>query len=811
MAFPTKPTNATIFGTAATDDYLLGTSGDDIITGGVAAIVYGVDDGIDTLQGGAGDDVYIVNNDKDIIIETANNGIDTVFASVSYTLANELENIGAAGAAGVTLTGNSKDNILNGSTSSFADTLKGGAGNDSYFVGSGDSVVEVSGGGTDIIFSSLAINLTALTAVENATLLSGSAVNITGNSLANQLIGNSSANTLTGAAGNDILDGGLGAADTLIGGLGDDIYIVRNSGDVVTETSGQGTDTIISNLFVDLTGLTNVENITLTGTAVVNATGNALNNLIKGNSAGNTLRGAAGVDSLYGLQGNDTLDGGAGADSLTGGKGDDSYLVDNTSDKVIELTGEGTDTINSSVTITALAINVENLVLAGTSLINGTGNTLVNTITGNSNANVLKGLDGNDNLSGGGGADTLDGGKDADSMSGGLGNDLYIVDDIGDTAIESSLVNEGTDTVQSSVVFTLGNNIENLTLTGTATGVNGTGNGMDNVLTGNSAVNTLTGLGGNDSYYVTTGDIVVEAAGGGTDTVYSAVTFSLNTAAAGDDNIENITLTGTSTGVNATGNGMNNILTGNSSINTLTGLAGNDTYYVSLGDIVVEQSGGGTDTVYSAGTFTLAANVENLVLTGTAVANGTGNSLANTITGNSSANILTGLDGNDTLIGGNGNDTIIGGAGRDIISVGNGVASNTDGKDIVRFGVGVTDTVATASSIAGVDWCKDLRLNSDQIDLTGVAVTAIGTNVSGSVTESSFVSNMNSLLSAGGAEVGFDLDAVNASIVRATSGGLSGRDFLAVDLDASGTFTVTDFVIEITGSTIVTLDQTMFV
>jgi len=818
---PTGPSSADIVGTNLTDDFLLGTSGADIISGGLTTTT-AVSDGSDTMQGGAGDDIYIVNDTTDVIIEAANGGVDTVFASVNYTLANEVENIGAAGAVGVTLIGNSKDNILDGTTSTQADTLIGGAGNDTYFLGVSDKVIETTGsaGGTDTVFASSAIDLTIATSanyllgVENAILTGSAAVNILGNSLANQLSGNSAVNTLTGGAGNDILDGGLDSlVDTLIGGLGDDIYIVR-AGDIVTETAGQGTDTIISSLAVDLSGLVNVENITLTGIGAVNATGNASKNLIKGNSATNILRGGAGTDTLYGLQGDDTLDGGSEADNLTGGKGNDTYLVDNTGDKVIELTGEGTDTINSGVTITSLAINVENLVLAGTALINGTGNTLANILTGNSNANVLKGLDGDDTINGMAGNDTLDGGVGADALTGGAGNDLYLVDNTGDTVTE--LTGGGTDTVQSSVTFSLNTAsagddfVENLTLTGAAA-ISGTGNSLDNVLTGNSATNTLTGLGGNDSYYVTANDVVVEAAGGGTDTVYSAVTFSLNTAAAGDDNIENITLTGTSTGASATGNAMSNILTGNSAINTLTGLAGDDTYYVSLGDIVVEAASAGTDTVYSAGTFTLAANVENLVLTGTAVANGTGNTSANTITGNSSANILTGLDGNDTLVGNNGNDTIIGGAGRDIISVGNGVTSSTDGKDIVRFGVGVTDTVATASSIAGVDWIKDLRLNSDVIDLTGVAVTAIGTNVSGSVAESTFVSNMNTLLSVNGTPgAGFDTDAVNASIVRATSGGLSGRDFLAVDLDASGTFTVTDFVVEITGSTIVTLDQTMF-
>ncbi len=822
----TKPTTATVFGTATTDDYLLGTSGNDRITGGISAIVYGVDDGIDTMQGGSGDDIYIVNNTADVIIETVNNGTDTVFAGVSYTLAGELENIGAAGTAGVTLTGNSKDNILDGTTSTHSDTLKGLAGNDTYFIGTGDTVAELAGGGTDTIISDASINLSFAaynSVIENATLSGTTAGDIAGNGLANQLTGNSADNTLTGGAGNDILDGGLGANDTLIGGSGDDTYFVRNV-DVVTEALNGGTDTIISNLSVDLSGaaFANIENITLTySSSVINATGNTLKNVIKGNSGSNTLRGWSAADTLFGFQGDDTLDGGTDADSMTGGKGDDTYLVDHASDKVVELTGEGTDTINSSLTINALAVNVEKVLLTGTALINATGNTLVNTMTGNSNNNVLKGLDGNDTLNGMAGLDTLDGGIGADAMTGGVGNDLYIVDNAGDTVTE--LTGGGTDTVQSSVTFSFNTAatgddfVDNLTLTGT-TAINGTGNSQDNVLTGNSAINTLTGLEGNDSYYVTTGDIVIDSlagASGGTDTVFSAVTFSINTAAAGDDNIENITLTGTTIGINATGNDRANIITGNSSINILTGGLGNDTYVVSLGDIIIEADSEGTDTVNSAVTFTLAANVENLNLMPTASINGTGNTLDNIIVGNSSANTLTGLAGKDTITGGNGNDVIIGGTGRDVISVGNGITpSGLDGADVVRFDVGVTDTVATATSIAGVDLCKDLTLASDKIDLTGVAVSAVGTTVTGSVTESTFITNMNALLSAGSAATGAGFDVgsgVNAAIATANAGGLNGRSFLAVDLDASGTFTATDFVIEITGSSFTNVPQTAFI
>ena len=135
-----------------------------------------------------------------------------------------------------------------------------------------------------------------------------------------------------------------------------------------------------------------------------------------------------------------------------------------------------------------LAANVENLTLTGTTAINGTGNTLNNLLTGNS---------ANNSLSGGAGNDTIDGGAGNDTMVGGAGNDTYVVNVATDVVTEAA--NEGTDTIQSAVTLTLGNNVENLTLTGT-TAINGTGNTLNNVLTGNGAANTLAGAAGNDTY-----------------------------------------------------------------------------------------------------------------------------------------------------------------------------------------------------------------------------------------------------------------------------------------------------------------------
>jgi Ca2+-binding RTX toxin-like protein len=150
-----------------------------------------------------------------------------------------------------------------------------------------------------------------------------------------------------------------------------------------------------------------VENLTLTGAAAINATGNTLDNVLTGNSGNNVLSGGAG---------NDTLIGGTGNDSMIGGTGDDMYVVDAAGDVVTELAGAGTDTVQSSISYT-LGANVENLTLTGAAAINATGNTLDNVLTGNSGNNVLSGGAGNDTMTGGLGNDTLIGGD---------GNDVFV-------------------------------------------------------------------------------------------------------------------------------------------------------------------------------------------------------------------------------------------------------------------------------------------------------------------------------------------------------------------------------------------------
>ena len=141
----------------------------------------------------------------------------------------------------------------------------------------------------------------------------------------------------------------------------------------------------------------------------------AASSAINGTSGNDTLTGNANANVINGLAGNDTLNGGAGVDTLVGGLGNDTYVVDSTTDTITENASEGTDLVQSSVTFSLASIlNVENLTLTGSTAINGTGNTLNNTITGNTGANSLSGGDGNDFLFGGLGNDTLTGGAGVD-------------------------------------------------------------------------------------------------------------------------------------------------------------------------------------------------------------------------------------------------------------------------------------------------------------------------------------------------------------------------------------------------------------
>jgi Ca2+-binding RTX toxin-like protein len=661
-------------------------------------------------------------------------------------------------------------------------------------------------------------------------LLSGGAtIDAFGHDGANKLTGNTADNILLGRGGNDTLDGGAGN-DTLKGGDGNDIYFLDSTDDQVFEDVGKGKDTVFALADYILAAGQEIEILTLQGSADLDGKGNEFANTINGNAGINVLDGEGGNDTLNGGDGGDFLRGGTGNDVMTGGKGGDLYIVDSAKDKVTEAANQGTDIVVSSLAAYTLGANVETLFLdvgAG----NGTGNTLSNVIIGYLNANKLdggggndelKGLDGSDTLIGGAGNDTLDGGAGADSMNGGAGNDIYIVDDTGD--IVSEVGGSGIDQVQSSVDFSLATGVDNLTLSGGAN-IFGKGNDLSNSLEGNDGNNELTGfkgndklnggLGndtmtgglGNDTYFVNAaGDLIVETAGQGKDTVISSVNFTItqdievlilqssnsvtgmgnqlaNTITmagigqsalggfAGNDtltggvntdflfgDINNDVLSGGEGNDVLSGGADTDKLTGGNGNDTLSGGAGNDTmiggldsdYYVvdSLGDKVTELVNQGFgDTVESQiASYTLGANIERLVLSGGAL-NGTGNTLSNEIIGDNLANKLDGAGGNDNLIGEEGNDILLGQAGIDALEGGDGADTLKGGTgDDVLFGGFGDDTL---------------------LGEAGADLFVIGTNnpadllLHGNDTIDGFQSGVDSI-ALGDLIAGFGIDAANA-------------------------------------------------
>ncbi|WP_280939903.1 MULTISPECIES: putative Ig domain-containing protein [Hyphomicrobiales] len=570
---------------------------------------------------------------------------------------------------------------------------------------------------------------------------------LTGTGGADRLFGQGGNDILIGLDGDDALNGGTGA-DEMQGGAGNDSYTVDDAGDQAIETVGGvdagGLDRVTASVSFTLGDF--VENLTLTGTADIDGTGNGLDNRLLGNAGANVLDGLDGEDTLYGYGGSDTLRGGAGndrldagtgADLMAGGAGDDTYYVDDALDLVSEDDGQGGDAggldLVMATTSTVLAVHVEDLRLLGSEAIDGTGNDDANTLLGNNAANrlvgrggadtlngyggndILEGGDGEDILTGGDGDDTLRGGADADvlrggtgfdAMFGGAGDDVYYVDDLGDTVSEddgSGGDAGGFDTVYTTVDLTAAEGIEIIRASGGAA-LSLTGNDGANTLLGNAAANILDGAGGDDTLN----------GGAGSDTLRG-----------GDDDDR---LLGGDDADQLFGGAGDDRLDGGAGADWMNGGSGNDTYYVNdLGDVVSEDDGsggdaGGFDVVFSSVDMTLSAGIENLSLTGAAAVNGTGNGLDNRLLGNNAANLLIGADGADQLVGNGGNDTLIGGGGSDNLNGGAGMDRLIGGlaRDILTGGADA-DTFVFEALPDTRDTITDFQSGLDKIEIASAA------------------------------------------------------------------------------------------
>ncbi len=759
-----------INGTAGADN-LTGNNLDNTINGLGGNDSLTASGGTDTLNGGAGDDTYNVSGANGIVVENANEGIDTVNIDVTHTLGANVENLVLTGSAAINGTGNALDNKITGNSGN--NTLTGGGGTDTaIYNGARANFTVVANDATHATITGAGFGsdtLSGITYIQFANndiamvssflpVNPGDPVEITGDGNDNALTGNSQNNTINGLGGNDTLTASIGT-DTLVGGSGDDTYVINTSGNTVTEAANEGTDTVKS--MVDFTLGANVEKLELTGTGAINGTGNELANTITGNS------------------GNNTLDGGTGDDALTGGAGDDIHVVDAAGDVVTENADEGTDTIQSSVTIAALAANVENLVLTGTAAVDGTGNALANAITGNAGANLLSGAGGDDTIDGGDGLDTL-------VLAGVMAD--YEFTSLGATqvkVVDKTAGRDGTDTITNVESIKFSDNsivaVADLfaptgpvdqTLTGTDGNDSLTGGAGNDTLNGGGGMDTLNGADGTDMLTGGTGDDAIDG-GAGNDTAYfmgvlanykitsiDATTVKIEDQTAGRDgvdtvtNVEHFTFSGNTLTLaeliasidpgpgpgpgSGGGTGDDDSLTGDADDNTIEGLAGDDmldggkgadslkggegddVYVVdNAGDKAIEMADDGIDSVKASISFKLGLNLEHLTLTGALAINGTGNALANSILGNNAANKLSGGSGKDKMQGAGGKDYLDGGKDADMLYGGFGddiyVIDNAGDKAIESLNSG-KDLVKSSIGF-------HLGANVENLTLTGAGAT----------------------------------------------------------------------------------------
>ena len=435
--------------------------------------------------------------------------------------------------------------------------------------------------------------------------------------------GGSDADTLRGADTVDLTVHGFGGTDTLIS-TGEGHYFGDEGGDTIFAGLSTG---LVPEVLDGGAGIDTLDTRSFSGNYTINLGTGATNfvyesfvnfeNLITG-GGNDTISGSSAENNIQSGTGDDTINGGAGADTMTGGAGNDFYFVDNGGDVATEASGEGTDHLFSSVNyVLAAGQHIEFLrttSIAGTDAINLTGNELANTLLGNNGANVLNG------------------GEGIDTLTGFLGNDFYFVDNAADVVQEAS--GEGTDQVFSSVSYTLaaGQHIETLRTTNIAgaDAINLAGNALANTLLGNAGANTLNGgggadtlqgLGGNDLYYVdAAGDVVQEAAGAGTDQVFTSVSYALG-AGQHVETLRTTSIAGT-TAINLTGNALANTLLGNNGANalngdggadTLQGFAGNDTF-----GFTTALGAGNVDAIVDYTVADDAIQIDNAVFTGLA-------------------------------------------------------------------------------------------------------------------------------------------------------------------------------------------------
>ena len=658
--------------------------------------------GIATLIGGAGNDVFVLNNTSDYVIVQPHLGSYTIDTSVSYTMPDNVQNLTGTGAAAITLTGgrtnatitaNSGNDTLVAGTGIV--TMVGGSGNDTFVVNNAADQISVATAKTgNVVQSSVSYTLGAN--LQNLTGVGWDDLVLTGNNLSNKLVANDAFDTLISGTG----------VTTMVGGSAADVFVVNNSSDVISVSNPDPGDLVQSS--VTYTLASKLKTLTGIGSSSIKLTGNTLADVITANAAG------------------DTLVAGTGLATLIGGAGNDTFVINNVADVIQTTAGAGIDTEQTSVS-TTLADNITNLTASsGSTALTLRGNSLNGTITANSGA---------DTLIAGSGNQTLTSGSGIDSMVGGAGIDTFIVNNSADT-ISVATVNAG-NVVKTNFSYVLPANLLNLTALGT--------NAV--TLTGNTLADTLTANGGNDTLISGSGiDTMVGGAGNVTFVVNnSADAISVATAKTGNvvqsnvnyvlpDNLlvltgvgsNAITLTGNSLADKITANSGDDTLVSGSGIDTLVAGAGNDTFVVNnTSDVVTATTAKAGNVVQTSVDYTLGANLLKLTAIGTAPVKLTGNTLADTITANSGNDTLQAGSGVATLVGGTGKDTFVINNASDVINASSSAVLNTEQSSVsVTAAANVTNLQLTGTTAltATANSLNDYLMGST----TGGADTLVG-------------------------------------------------------------------------------------
>ncbi|KQP91046.1 hypothetical protein ASF60_04310 [Methylobacterium sp. Leaf113] len=555
-------------------------TGDDFVTGGK----------LDQLDGGEGNDFLLLNFnfngpvagsaqpisltlDADGTGTASDGTFITGFESVNFNLSDIGNNVVNTGNVQAQITGgNGNDTLTTGSSDDF---VFGGGGNNIISTGSGNDTISAGSG--------------------NDTVLGGDGDDTFGVNVYTD--GSDQVNL---GAGNDTVrfdrfDGGTGnvrltftSAEVGNGNTNDGGSAANQDGGLAVRVQAEDADGNLTGAVsrYDDEGMTFVagtQGVTFDVRDLVSgaARGNTFEGVVLGTNGNDALtffppfragqdfyyNAGQGDDTITAGAGNDFLVGGLGNDQMFGGGGNDTYIVDSLRDVVTEADSGGTDTILTGLGRYVLAANVENLTYTGQGNFTAVGNDLDNRVTGGGGNDIIRSGAGSDTIIGNGGDDTLDGGTGIDTMVGGAGNDAYIVDNVGDVVDETGAT--GIDSVGSSVSYTLGTNVENMSLIGMGA-INGTGNELDNRVLGNDAANVLVGGGGNDQLI----------GAGGDDTLRGGTGNDSLSGGSGNDIIA--------------GDAGNDVITGGLGADRQGGGAGDDTFVIDFGDLAIR---GATDLI----------------------------------------------------------------------------------------------------------------------------------------------------------------------------------------------------------------------